>query len=180
MRDTLFAAFTPEELLRVVMLPQFPEAPGNRFIRSGRNLNEGDEGAAEESVACTSGFIVNMQEMTVRLETPCPANHRHPTGERLLEKCAFSSAADLEAQIRRMISQYMPEAFEADKRCSAVCDFRLLEKDDGVRAFIRNRGVLLMPFPVPQAVLDTLPPRCGRGALPATSCFRSCRRTRIS
>ena len=70
MRDKLFTAFTPEELVGVIMLPQFPEAPGSELLPAGRNRGQKETDFVGSTIACVSGFIVNMQDKTVRLETP--------------------------------------------------------------------------------------------------------------
>ena len=156
MRDKLFTAFTPEELAAVIMLPQFPEAPGSNLLVAGRNRGQKEADVAGSTIACVSGFIVNMQEKTVRLETPCASDRSHPTGEWVLEKCAFTSAEDLEKQVRRMITLYMPENLDLQRPCGASCDFRLEEKDGEIRAFIRERGSVILNSSLGQAALDTL------------------------
>ena len=156
MRDTLLAAFTPEELLRAILLPQFREAPGNVFTKAGRNRDENAKDAVGSTISCVNGFVVNMQEKTVRLETPFVSDCDHPTGEWFLEKCSFTTAADLEAQIRRMIARYMPENLDLKRICGASCDFRLEEKDGRVEVSARGGSLILLQDPVEQAALDTL------------------------
>lgn len=156
MRDKLFTAFTPEELVGVIMLPQFPEAPGSELLPAGHNRGQKETGFVGSTIACVSGFIVNMQDKTVRLETPYASDRSHPTGEWILEKCAFSTAGDLEKQIRRMILQYMPENLDLQRQCGASCDFRLEEKDGEVWAFIREHGSVIMNATIGPAALDTL------------------------
>lgn len=156
MRDTLLAAFTPEELLRAILLPQFREAPGNVFTKAGRNRDESRKDAVGSTISCVSGFVVNLHEKTVRLETPFVSDCAHPTGEWFLEKCAFTTAADLEGQIRRMITRYMPENLDLKRSCGASCDFRLETKDGKVMVSARGGSLILLQDCVDQAALDTL------------------------
>ena len=156
MRDTLLAAFTPEELLRVFLQPQFPEAPGNNFTKAGRSRDENEKDAVGSTISCVSGFVVNMQEKTVRLETPFVSDRDHPTGEWFLEKCAFTTAADLEAKIRRMIDRYMPGELDLKKLCGSSCDFRLEDAVGSVRVLARGGSMVLLEDPMEQAALDTL------------------------
>ena len=55
-----------------------------------------------------------------------------------------------------MISRYMPENLDLQKRCGASCDFRLEEKDGEIRAFIRERGSVILNSSIGQTALDTL------------------------
>ena len=156
MRDKLLAAFTPEELLWAILLPQFPEAPGSSFTKAGRNREENKKDAVGSTISCVNGFVVNMQDKTVRLETPFVSDRAHPTGEWFLEKCAFTTPADLEAQISRMIARYMPEDLDLKRPCGASCDFSLQEKDGKVCVFARGGSMILLQDPIEQAALDTL------------------------
>ena len=156
MRDKLFAAFTPEELVNVELLPQFTEAPGNCFTKSGRNRGEEDEDTVGGTIACASGFIVNMQEKTVRLMTPFVSDRDHPTGEWVLEKCAFHSAGDLEKQIRRMIEVYMPLELSLEKKLKASCEFHMKEADGMVWVGAHGMKVSMLHAPISQAALDAM------------------------
>ena len=106
-RDILLASFTPDELLYTDLLPQFAEAPGYNLQRAGRNL--GDTTKAPGTISCVSGFVVNMYERSIRLETPVIASDEHPTGVLVYEKAFFADGADLEEAARRMIDRHMHE-----------------------------------------------------------------------
>jgi len=106
-RDALLGTFSPEDLILTDLLPQFREAPIHYLKRAGRNLDD-DDGMGG-TVACVSGFVVNMCDRTVRLVTPTKADQEHPTGEIVLDRAAFSDAAELEDVARTMISHHMHE-----------------------------------------------------------------------
>ena len=156
MRDQIFASFSPEELLLVELLPQFPEAPDCHLIEMGRNHAEEWEDEVGGTIACISGFVVNMQEKSVRLMTPFVSDKAHPTGEWILEKCSFTTADDLEETIRRMISQYMPERLELGGHCGASCGFRLEEKEGKVWVHGHCVGIAMMDAAIGQETLDQL------------------------
>lgn len=156
MRDEIFASFSPEELLLVGLLPQFPEAPDCHLTEAGRNRIEDRENEVGSTIACISGFVVNMQDKTIRLMTPTAANKKHPTGEWILERCPFSAGEDLEETIQRMIAQYMPERLELGSRCAASCDFRLEEKEGKVWVHGFCMGIDLMDAKIGQETLDQL------------------------
>ena len=104
------AFFTPEELLEVELLPQFPEAPVSSFVKAGR-ARSSDAHAGEDNgtISCVSGFIVNMSEQSIRLTTPCPSGEAHPTGEILIAKESFSDAADFAVKLKSLIGRYMQQ-----------------------------------------------------------------------
>lgn len=156
MRDTIFASFTPEELLRVLILPQYQEAPGCQLTTAGRSRDESEENPEGGTIACVSGFIVNMQRKTVRLVTPYVSDHAHPTGEWILEECPFTCSDDLEMQVRRMIRQYMPDTFELGKVCRMSCDFHLEERENSIRACTSKSAGTLLNMPMNQTALNIL------------------------
>ena len=105
--DALISAFTPEELLFTDLLPQFREAPISAFIKAGRNRDDGD--GSGSTIACVSGFVVNMFECSVRLVTPVAANDEHPTGELVYGMETFTDGAGFERVLRQMIGRHMHE-----------------------------------------------------------------------
>ena len=114
----IFEAFTPEELICVELLPQFTEAPHNMFANAGRaRKNDGlhvEEGDGN-TIACISGFVVNMAERSVRLITPCGASEAHPTGEMILAKEHFEGLDDFKRLFVSLIDRYMQAEFPKDQ-----------------------------------------------------------------
>lgn len=110
--------FTPEDLLYVELLPQFTEAPSCNFANTGRarafeeKVEEDHEGS---TIACITGFIVNMAEQTVRLITPCGATASNPTGEILIVKRSFVDAEDFSRVLREMVDTYMQLEFDKNE-----------------------------------------------------------------
>ena len=118
MLHKIFAAFTPEELICVELLPQFPEAPRSCFANAGRARQSDDlyvKEADDSTIACVSGFVVNMAERSVRLLTPCGASEARPTGEILIAKESFSDLDDFRRVLRTMIDRYMQRSFPKDQ-----------------------------------------------------------------
>lgn len=103
----LIDAFTPEELVFTDLLPQFEEAPISNLIKAGRNRSAAS--GTVGTIACVSGFVVNMCERTVRLETPVVASEEHPTGELVYGTETFSDGASFDCVLRGMIEQHMHE-----------------------------------------------------------------------
>ncbi len=108
--------FTPEELVYIELLPQFPEAPSCRFSNVGRarQMKKSGGDADGSTIACISGFIVNMAERTIRLLTPCGSSAKHPTGEIKIARETFTDSSDFRRVLQEMIDQYM--AFDFSKK----------------------------------------------------------------
>lgn len=108
--DLLVAAFSPEELIFTDLLSQFEEAPICNLVKAGRNrdANEGTAG----TIACVSGFIVNMCTRTVRLVTPVVASDKHPTGELVYETVSFADGEDFGRAIEGLIERHMHETLD--------------------------------------------------------------------
>lgn len=122
----IMAAFTPEELLHCEIVPQHPEAVqiqsnAGRARNSGRLRERAEAKGAEATqwasgpgtIACVSGFLINMPLGRVRLITPCPASDRWPDGYWILEEGFFETAADLDAILEGMATRHMPLSVRA-------------------------------------------------------------------
>lgn len=98
--NEIMAAFTPEELILTELLPQFEEAPQNHFVKSGRNAGDGE---FDETICCTSGFLVNMCDQTIKLITPINASERFPNGQVEYAVEHFNDAKEFEEKMQKMI-----------------------------------------------------------------------------
>lgn len=113
----IYENFSPEELVCVELLPQFVEAPACRFAPAGRARTfERKDKIVDDSgtIACISGFIVNMAEQSVRLITPCIASEECPTGEQIIAKEYFSDLEDFKRIVTKLIAEFMTENFSKD------------------------------------------------------------------
>jgi hypothetical protein len=86
------ALFTAEELRHVILVPHYPES-GGVYYRSGRAGGRAD--AIDGSIACVSGFLVNLPSGTIQLVSPCIEPARWPRGFRSLAASTLESDADL-------------------------------------------------------------------------------------
>lgn len=119
--NRLMDAFTPEELLHCEIISQNQEA---NHIQSNAGRARGNRrlekraamvGAGEDSlwsevpgtIACVSGFLINMVRRNVRLITPCPSSDRWPDGYWIFAEGDFETAADLEKLLERMMQNSM-------------------------------------------------------------------------
>lgn len=111
------AAFSAEDLAMVDCLPQNPQSrivlaqAGRARARQERAGDGAPQRAALAStIACVSGFLINMVERTVKLISPCPASARWPLGYRLWAQAGFAHGDDLLAGVQDMIDHAMPQS----------------------------------------------------------------------
>lgn len=120
--------FTPEELLSVELVLQNsgnssniktdagkakavipmkgPTPIKNGLVKNG-SVKKGFA-MARGTIACVSGFLINIVEKTVRLVSPCMPTSKIPDGYIVFATEHYSDAADLGNVLRRMISEHMP------------------------------------------------------------------------
>lgn len=118
----IFEAFSPMELLKVELLPQYEEAPGFAgYANTGKertkhkeNDNYEPKKAVIDTICCISGFIINFARKDVRLITPHPANDLYPEGEVVLAKKSFDDCNELKDIILSLIDEYMDNKIPVD------------------------------------------------------------------
>ena len=118
--------FTPEELFMCELIPQFddrlsPKATAGR-VRSLVKKRQDDNKdipfhynlGATGSIACVSGFLVNLVDQSLKLIAPCDASDRWPLGYRLLGEGRFESVMEIEPLILSMLDKYINSTLIAD------------------------------------------------------------------
>ena len=116
-------SYTPDELRDVGLLMQMREHPrpkvsGGRILKeeSGLRNTQGkkyiDNTVPQGSIACVSGFLVNLVKQTIQLVSPCYTSSKWPYGYRIFDKAIFElNANDFEKSLEKLISRNMPETF---------------------------------------------------------------------
>jgi radical SAM family RiPP maturation amino acid epimerase len=122
----LHRQFTPDEFRDVNLIMQQRESevyrekvPGGRpkmlkrleEVKDLRDLEEGHEAentAPQGSIACISGFHINILEKTVKLTSPCFTTQQYPYGYRTFAAATFETVSDFDRIIRQMVEQKMP------------------------------------------------------------------------
>lgn len=124
----LHAAFTPEELLHVSLvvrsattLMQTIVNAGNTVgkkkqtrSRSGQRVDINEE--EQTTIACVSGFMINMVKRSIQLISPCRTSERWPKGYRIYDEVRFDDADDFRSQLMRMMERNMPECPAENQR----------------------------------------------------------------
>jgi radical SAM family RiPP maturation amino acid epimerase len=86
---------------------------------------------APETIACVSGFLVNMVDRTVKLVSPCAATDRWPLGYMIFDERTFTTAADFRHVVEEMIEARMPESVDDHLVVRFRPDLRYEPTDDG-------------------------------------------------
>lgn len=137
----IMESFSAEELLFVELIPQFSEAPGNMFVKSGRSME--DEGL-ESSISCITGFLINMCEKTVKLTTPVIASREYPEGMAILLEEKFDTVAELEEILNKAISEKMKTILEPDEKLSIYPWFEFMNSEGKTGIKAKNGAELLV------------------------------------
>jgi radical SAM family RiPP maturation amino acid epimerase len=140
----ILAAFTAEELLHTELVVQNREAS---LIQSNSGRARGapqlEKKAAADgitdprwrevpgTIACVSGFLLNMVRGTVRLVSPCPSSDRWPDGYWTFEEARFETGEELAERIEGMIRRHMRTALRAGDVARFRPDLAFGALDDG-------------------------------------------------
>ncbi|MBY2925995.1 radical SAM family RiPP maturation amino acid epimerase [Rhizobium leguminosarum] len=123
--NQIHATFSPEELMGVELVLQGKEMRSSKAF-AGRARKEklsavknGDATVESESdhstIACVSGFLVNMPRRRVQLVTPVPASGRWPLGYRIVDERFFGTPDEFRDEVQSMIDEHMHESPPANR-----------------------------------------------------------------
>ena len=145
--DQVMEAFTAEELLHCEIVAQNAEAShiqGNAGRARGAPLlkrraqEHGLTGDGWQQVpgtiACVSGWLINMVEQRLRLITPCPSSGRWPDGYWVLDDRRFRDAEEFEDLLESMTARHMTTALRASDPARFRPDLAVTCGDDAIRA----------------------------------------------
>jgi radical SAM family RiPP maturation amino acid epimerase len=160
----LMAEFSPEELIDVVLLPlnegsgmpkSFSGSARTHAAPQGHLLLPPDKSS---TIACVSGFLINLVTRTVRLITPCNADERWPLGYWTLAQATFANAEDLAAILPHLIREHMPVELDLECLLRFRRDLRLQGNEDGTHGltsrWIRHRYPPLTEIPILGELID--------------------------
>lgn len=146
----LHQAFTPLEMRDTTLLMQQKEAevfrgkvPGgrDRMLRQlvdaddlrnvdFENLPEGFE-PPQGSIACISGFLVNMVQRTLKLISPCYTTMEYRYGYRVFDETTFDGPEDFEVALKRVIARSMVEYAYPEMPIKWRDDLKVAPRPDG-------------------------------------------------
>ena len=111
------------------MLRQLVEADDLRNM-DFENLPEGFE-PPQGSIACISGFLVNMVQRTIKLISPCYTTMEYRYGYRVFDETTFDGPEDFEVALRRIVSRSMVERSYPEMPIQWRDDMKVVPQPDG-------------------------------------------------
>ena len=111
------------------MLKQLVEADDLRKV-DFENLPEGFE-PPQGSIACISGFLVNMVQRTVKLISPCYTTMEYRYGYRVFDETTFDGPEGFEVALRRLIGRSMAPAAYPEMPVRWRDDLKVVPQEDG-------------------------------------------------
>jgi radical SAM family RiPP maturation amino acid epimerase len=139
----IMEAFSPEELAMVELIPQFNSdaspkvaagAVRDRLVTlNGAGVPKTSTRDTEDggTIACVSGFLVNMVERVARLISPCSANKRWPLGYLVFDEFRFDTAAEFRAGVEAAIANMMKMNLHTDDPIRLHPQLALTRQADG-------------------------------------------------
>jgi radical SAM family RiPP maturation amino acid epimerase len=125
--DAIHATFTAEELLGVELIMQQKDSPTPK-VDAGRahlcrqQLHERgkDDGnaarwAEHSTIACVSGFLVNLMRGRIQLIAPVAVSPRWPLGYRILGERSFATVPEFRAGLDGLIDEHMRPGLAPDQ-----------------------------------------------------------------
>lgn len=112
--------YEPHELRDVSLLMQMKDmkrckVTGGRILEEQNGLKEReadhylDSIVPQGSIACVSGFLVNMVRKTIELISPCYTSRQWPYGYRVFDEASFEDASGFQQAVETLIERNMPE-----------------------------------------------------------------------
>jgi radical SAM family RiPP maturation amino acid epimerase len=141
--DRVHATFTAEELMGVELVLQNREAlqskatvgRARKRTRTPHVADGCDDAVPEESdcstIACVSGFLINIVKRNVQLITPTRGSDRWPLGYRIFGERYFVTPRDFRAALEDLIATHMPENLSGNAVLSFRDDLSYQRNPDG-------------------------------------------------
>jgi radical SAM family RiPP maturation amino acid epimerase len=151
--------FSALELLNVELVMQQKDALTAKSIsgRAGERVKNNRAKGREESIstlpsqpstiACVSGFLVNMLDKKVRLASPTCASEEWPDGYRVYEEAHFETAEEFASVVDGMIDRHMPDTLSESDVLSFRSDLSVSETDHG---FVAETAALRRTYENPR------------------------------
>ncbi len=125
--------YSPEELRDVELLMQIknvrPKVTAGRILKEQKGLRDRKDGhylddiVPQGSIACVSGFLVNMVKGRVQLVSPCYTCEKWPYSYRVFDEAYFTDPESFRRAINTLIEKNMPETPFGDMKMQFRDDF---------------------------------------------------------
>lgn len=136
MAEKILNSFTPEELIRVELLPQYPEAPGfNAYTVVGKEAEKEREEAKVPdtdpgTICCIDGFRINFARKELSIFTPCHMSEENPNGIAVASTVTFEDGEDFRSKLLELIDEYMVIDVPKDEKLKIYDYFRLVQDEE--------------------------------------------------
>ncbi|MEH1874341.1 radical SAM family RiPP maturation amino acid epimerase [Nostoc sp.] len=143
--DKVHQEFSAEELMSVELICQNDEAFGakayagrareERFrkrVEASNHFHTYDGSYVSDTIACVSGFLLNMVDLTVKLISPCNADETWPLGYRVYDEATFNTASELHIVLKQMIKKHMPLTLSLQHNISFRPDLKYEKDEDAI------------------------------------------------
>ncbi|MDR1885703.1 MAG: hypothetical protein LBQ56_05460, partial [Synergistaceae bacterium] len=134
--------YTPDELRDVELLMQMREhsrekVSGGRILAEHKGMREREAGTYLEgvvpqgSIACVSGFLINMVRRDIRIVSPCYTSEKWKYGYRVFDQAEFKDARDFPDAMRDLMARNMPTTPPRDAHARFRDDLVYRPTEDG-------------------------------------------------
>ncbi len=120
--------FSPQELVNVGLVCNYPQAAESILYAAGRGKKISN--AILGSVACVTGFIVNLPLQRIQLVSPTLEIDKWPKGYRVLAESFGLNEKDVEAFLCTCNDQYFNTVLHADSKVKLREDLSLTSEGD--------------------------------------------------
>jgi radical SAM family RiPP maturation amino acid epimerase len=143
--DRVHAEFSPEELFGVELVTQNREAlmakanagrareRRQKLRKAGKDDRIAERDDDHSTIACVSGFLVNLPNRTVRMVAPTRAGDRWPLGYRVFEEAWFADAQEFARVVDEMMARHCYSELRSSDRLVFRDDLTVELIDDGFR-----------------------------------------------
>ncbi len=145
MLEQIHQEFTPDELLYTELVVQTKEAiqakaiagrameKQKKFDQTGSEKSVSNIKADHSTIACVSGFLVNMIAKTVQLVAPTRASETWPKGYRVYDTRHFNTAEEYTETLTDLINTHMTESIPVNNKLSFRRDLSYSSVSEGYK-----------------------------------------------
>jgi radical SAM family RiPP maturation amino acid epimerase len=143
---TIVNSFTPEELIYTELVTQNMEATSmqsnsgrarkSQRIQKKAEFNGYGAGTWEDvpgTIACVSGFLINMVRKSVRLISPVPCTDEWPNGYWVIEEANFTDPESFRELLTGMVERHMSTTLRASTPVRFRPDIKFARTENGGR-----------------------------------------------
>jgi radical SAM family RiPP maturation amino acid epimerase len=158
--EKVHAEFTPDELMGVELVSQNREAlmskanagrareRREKLRAAGKDDKIAERDDDHATIACVSGFLINLPSRTVRMVSPTRGGERWSLGYRVYDERRFETIEDFRAILDEMHERHCTNELQPGDRLAFRPDLKYTQFDDGfeVRNNTRIHTVRGLPY----------------------------------